>query len=66
MNKLDRYDALKIIEIRKTLEDIIGYNNIESSSLFKKLNTIDSKLEKLLDTELEPKLQEEWRLLGRL
>lgn len=66
MNKLDRYDALKIIEIRKMLEGIIGYNNIESSSLFKKLNTIDSKLEKLLDTELEPKLQEEWRLLGRL
>lgn len=66
MNKLDRYDALKIIEIRKMLEGIIGYNNIESSSLFKKLNTIDNKLEKLLDTELEPKLQEEWRLLGRL
>lgn len=34
--------------------------------LEKKLNTIYTKLEHLLDTELEPELQEEWNLLGRI
>ena len=44
-----------------------GYNYSSGSSpLEKKLNTIYTKLEHLLDTELEPKLQEEWNLLGRI
>lgn len=67
MNKLDRYDALKIIEIKKQVSEILDYNYYSGSSpLEKKLNTISSKLEHLLDTELEPKLQEEWNLLGRI
>ena len=67
MNKLDRYDALKIINIRKELSGIIDYNySSDSDPLTRKLKTIDKKLERLLDTELEPELQEEWKLLGRV
>lgn len=67
MNKLDRYDALKIIEIKKKVSEVLDYNYSSGSSpLEKKLNTIYSKLERLLDTELEPMLQEEWNLLGRV
>lgn len=67
MNKLDRYDALKVIEIKKKVSEVLGYNySSGSSSLEKKLNTIYRKLEHLLDTELEPGLQKEWNLLGRI
>lgn len=67
MNKLDRYDALRIIEIKKKVSEISDYNYSSGSSpLEKKLNTIYAKLKHLLDTELEPKLQEEWNLLGRI
>ncbi len=66
MNKLDRYDALKVIEAKKILSGVHDYNYTESSSLSKKLNTVLNKLEKILDTELEPKLQEEYNLLGRI
>lgn len=67
MNKLDRYDALKIIEIKKKVLEVFDYNySSGSSSLEKKLNTINTKLEHLLDTELEPELQEEWNSLGRI
>lgn len=66
MNKLDRYDALKLIEARKIINGIREYNNIISSSLYKKLNTVVGKIDSILDTELEPKLQEEYNLLGRV
>ena len=67
MNKLDRYDALKIIEIKKEVAVVLGCNYSSGSSpLEKKLNTIYSKLGHLLDTELEPELQKEWNLLGRI
>ena len=67
MNKLDRYDALKIIEIKNKVSEVLGYNYSSGSSpLEKKLNIIHTKLEHLLDTELEPKLQEEWNLHGRI
>ena len=66
MNKLDRYDANKIIEAKRILSGVHDYNYVPSSSLSKKLNTILDKLEKILNTELEPKLQEEWNLLGRI
>ena len=66
MNKLGRYDALKIIEIRKEMAGIIEYNYLsDSDPLSRKLFTIDKKLERLLDTELEPDIQEEWKLFGR-
>lgn len=67
MNKLDRYDGLKIIEVKKKVSEVLEYNYSSGSSpLEKKLNTIYTKLEHLLDTELEPELQEEWNLLGRI
>ena len=66
MNKLDRYDTLKLIEARKIINAIRDYNNICSSPLYKKLNTIVKKIDSILDTELEPKLQEEYNLLGRV
>ena len=67
MNKLDRYDTLKLIEARKIINAIRDYNNSCSSSpLYKKLNTIVKKIDSILDTELEPKLQEEYNLLGRV
>ena len=67
MNKLDRYDALKIIEAKKKVSEVLDFNYSSGSSpLEKKLNTIYTKLEHLLDTELEPEIQEEWNLLGRI
>lgn len=66
MNKLDRYDALKLIEAREIIIGIREYNNIISSSLYKKLDTVVGKMGAILDTELEPELQEEYNLLGRV
>ena len=66
MNKLDRYDTLKLIEARKIIDGIREYNNICSSPLYKKLDTVVRKIDSILDTELEPKLQEEYNLLGRV
>lgn len=66
MNKLDRYDTLKLIEARKIINAIRDYNNICSSPLYKKLDTIVKKIDSILDTELEPKLQEEYNLSGRV
>ena len=66
MNKLGRYDALKIIEARKIINGVRDYNNVKSSPLYRKLSTIVGKLDAVLDTELEPKLQEEYTILGRI
>ena len=67
MNKLDRYDAIKLIEARKIIDGIYEYNfTSESDRLCCKLSTIISKIDKVLDTELEPDLQKEYDLLGRL
>lgn len=67
MNKLDRYDAQKILEIRSKVREISAYNyTSDSAPLVKKLYTIEKKLTNLLDTELEPELQAEWNLLGRI
>lgn len=66
MNKLDRYDTLKLIEARKIIDGIREYNNIYSSSLYKKLDTVVRKIDSILDTELELELQEEYNLLGKV
>ena len=66
MNKLDRYDTLKLIEARNIIRGIRDYNNIISSPLYKKLDTVVKKIDSILDTELEPELQEEYNLLGRV
>ena len=66
MNKLDRYDALKMQEILKKLNEVEDYNYIPSSSLTKKLATIHNKIENILATELEPKLQAEYNQEGKV
>lgn len=66
MNKLDRYDTLKLIEARKIIDGIRDYNNITSSPLYKKLNTVIMKIDSILATELEPELQKEYNHLGRV
>jgi len=67
MSKLDRYDALRLIEARKIIDGVDAYNYIsDSNPLHCKLETIVKKIDYILNTELEPKLQEEYNLLGRI
>lgn len=67
MIKLDRYDAKRLIDTKKIINGIADYNyTSESNPLYKKLMTIVKKIDKILETELEPKLQEEYNLLGRI
>lgn len=66
MNKLDRYDALKVIKAKGIIDEVRDYNNIESSSLYRKLNTLVVKMDNILATELEPKLQEEYNHTGKI
>lgn len=66
MNKLDRYDTLKLIEAKKIIDGIRDYNNVVSSPLYKKLNTVIVKIDSILGTELEPELQEEYNRSGRV
>ena len=67
MNKLDRYDTQKLIEVRKIINGIAEYNyTSESNPLYKKLMTIVKKIDKILNTELESDLQEDYNLLGKI
>ena len=67
MNKLDRYDALKLIEAKKKVYEVADYNYTSNSQpLYRKLTTIINKINHVLDTELEPELQEEYNLTGKL
>ena len=67
MNKLDRYDARRLIEAKTTIASIRDYNyTSESNRLYKKLNTICNKIDKILDTELEPEVQLEYSTFGRI
>lgn len=67
MNKLDRHDALKLIEVKKKIHEVADYNyTSDSQPLYRKLTTVINKIDHILDTELEPKLQEEYNLVGKL
>lgn len=67
MNKIDRYDAQKLIKAKKLIEEVIEYNyTSDSTPVCRKLNTIIVKISKLLETELEPDLQEEYNLSGKI
>ena len=64
MNKIDRFDALKLTDARKLIQEVYEYNYMsESDGLTKKLATILNKIDKIFSTELEPTLQEEYNLL---
>jgi len=67
MVKLDRYDAQKLIEARKEINGIAEYNyTSESNPLYRKLCTIVNKIDRVLETELDSELKEEYDRLGRL
>lgn len=67
MNKIDRYDAEKLLKARKIIMEVYNYNYLsEWDGLSRKMETIISKIDKLLDTELEPKLQEEYLQTGKV
>ena len=58
MNKIDRYDAQKLIKAQKIISEVAAYNyTSETSPVCRKLNTIIAKINRLLETELEPELQ---------
>ena len=69
-NKLDRYDAQRLMKVLGTLREIYDYNYVPSSPLSKKLGTLCRKVEGLLDTELGMEhgrnLQEEYRMHGKV
>lgn len=67
MIKLDRYDGRKMIEALKIIEQVrdINYSS-DTNPLYKKMCTICAKIEKVLETETRPELQEEYKLTGRI
>ena len=64
MNKLDRYDALKLQEALHRIKTVRDYNNIPSSPLYKKLNTIIGKLDAVLSAETTDEVQREYKTNG--
>jgi hypothetical protein len=67
MNKIDRYDARKLTEAKKLIQEVAEYNyTSDSNPLWRKFSTIISKLDNILNNELEPELQEEYKLSGRI
>lgn len=67
MNKIDRYDAKKLLEAKKLIKEVAEYNyTSDSNPLCRKLNTVISKLDNILNNELEPELQEDYKLSGRV
>lgn len=52
-NKLDEYDANKLREALKLIKEVAEYNFLPSSSLSKKLQTVENKLQNIIDTEQE-------------
>lgn len=67
MNKIDRYDALKLKEAREKIMEVYNYNYLsEYDKLSRKLETILKKIDAIFEKELEPKLQEDYLKTGRL
>ena len=61
MNKLDRYDAEKLLKAKQIINEVYEYNYMsESDALSCKLNTILRKIDKILKNELEQEIQEEY------
>lgn len=64
---IDRFDGRRLQEALKILKKVRDYNYVcESNPLYRKLDTVCRKVENLLMTELEPKLQEEYRTRGKV
>lgn len=54
-NKLGLYDANKLIEARKLINQVYEYSYFPSTPLTKKLETIIHKLDHILENEVEEK-----------
>ncbi len=66
MNKLDRYDAQKLEKALELIGEVIDYNYMPGTPLSKKLDTVHGKITKILETELEDKLVEEYKEKGKV
>lgn len=67
MIKLDRYDGRKMIEALKIIEQVRDGNySSDTNPLYRKMCTICAKIEKVLETETRPELQEEYKVTGRI
>lgn len=60
MIKLDRYDALKLQNALQLINEVKDYNNVLSSPVYRKLDTISKKLDKILAEETEPGVSKEY------
>ncbi len=61
MNKLDRYDSEKLVKAKLLINEVYDYNYIsESDKLTRKLNTILDKIDKVLETETEQEVHNEY------
>lgn len=50
---LDNYDLKKIKEAKRLVEEVLEYNNIEWRPEYKKLKTIQNKLQRFLEDEIK-------------
>lgn len=67
VNKIDRYDAEKLLKARKIIMEVYNYNYLsEWDGLSRKLETIISKIDALLNKELKSGLQEEYLKTGKI
>lgn len=61
MNKIDSYDAEKLLKARAIIMEVYNYNYLsEWDGLSRKLETIISKIDALFIKELKPGLKEEY------
>lgn len=56
-NKLDQYDYEKMMKARKIISEVNDYNYNEHTPLTKKLETVLRKIDKIIDTECEKRVQ---------
>ena len=64
MIKLDRYDALKLQKALQLINEVKDYNNVLSTSVYRKLDTVSNKLDKILAEETEPDVSKEYTSEG--
>lgn len=66
MIKLDRYDALKLQIALLLINEVKDYNNVLSSPVYRKLDTVSKKLDKILAEETEPDVSKEYTSKGKV
>ena len=66
MDKLDRYDSLKLQKAMQIIQSVKSYNNLPSSPLYKKLEIVSKKLDAILSTETTGEVQKEYCTTGHI